>query len=322
MANYATAADLIDDILFRSGEANDGTSDFEAEALQLLNRAYREMYEGGMAFANDIQEDWLWLKKDPPGNLTITPVYDTGTVSVTKNSVTATLSAASADSRAGYFFRVEGHPDVFRVSAHTAGTTTLTLDSVYTGTTNAAATYKLMKLEYDLPSDVLRITSPMRVQASERMKIEGVLLNNLEQDWPLQDVESGVPTVFAPVTETKVRFNRYGNSDVAGVFYRVEFDYLFRPADLTNDAASIPVVPLQWRHILSDMALTYLYTSKNDDRLQIVGAAAKSGLAAMANENRKRLQSMSRRFGKMRVRQDQLESNQRPLRTETGLIIG
>ena len=322
MANYETAADLVDDILFRSGEATDGTSDFEAEALALLNRAYREMYEGGTAYTNDIQEDWLWLKKDPPGTLTVLPVVSAGTVSVTKGSTSATLSVAPTDSMAGRFFRVEGHPDVFRITAHTGGTGGLTLDSIYTGATNAAATYKLMKLEYSLPSDFLRFVGVPRMQAHDRSEVAGVDLSQLERDWPLRLIESGVPSLFAPVTDTKIRFNRYGNSDPDGDYYRVEFDYLARPVDLTNDASSIPVVPKQWRHILCDMALTYLYTTKNDDRLAVVGQAAKSGLVAMANENRRRLQNLSRRFGKLRARQDKLETVRRPLRTESGIIIG
>lgn len=322
MANYSTGADLVADILFRGGEATDGSSDFAGEALQLLNRAYREMYMGGSAFNNDVQEDWLWLKKNPPGVLTLNPVVNAGTVSVTKSSATATLSVAPATSMAGRFFKVEGHPDVFRISAHTAATTTLTLDAAYTGTTAAAATYKLMQLEYDLASDILRPFGPMRVQGASRTRIEGVSLAELERDWPLESVESGVPHLFAMVTDTKIRFNRYGNSDPNGDLYRIEYDYLFRPDDLTNSAGSVPVVPAQWRHILSDMALTYLYGTKNDDRVGLVGQAAKSGLAAMANENRRKLQTLSRRFGKIRARQDTLENTNRPLRTESGIIIG
>lgn len=322
MANYTTAADLMADILFRGGEATNGTSDFDAEALRLLNRAYREMYMGGSAFAADVQENWLWLKKDPPGVLILDQVVNAGTVSVTKNSATATLSVSPAASMAGRFFRVEGQPDVFRVSAHTAGTDTLTLDSIYTQTTNATASYSLMKLEYTLASDVLRVIAPMRCQHDSKTEVEGVALLQLEQDWPLQHVESGVPTLFAPVGETKVRFNRYGSGDPSGDFIRLEYDYLARPSDLINDAGSIPVVPAQWRHILCDMALTYLYTSKNDDRVMAVGSAAKAGLMAMALENKQKLQSMSRRFGKIRVRQDNLESKRRPLRTTSGIIIG
>lgn len=322
MSNYTTGADLMADILFRGGEATNGTSDFDAEALRLLNRAYREMYMGGSAFAADVQENWLWLRKDPPGVLILDQVVNAGTVSVTKNSATATLSVSPAASMAGRFFKVDDQPDVFRVSAHTAGTDTLTLDSVYTQTTNTAASYKLMKLEYTLASDVLRIIAPMRCQHDSKVEVEGVILTQLERDWPLQTVESGTPTVFAPVTESKVRFNRYGNSDPAGDFIRLEYDYLARPSDLTNDAGSIPVVPAQWRHILCDMALTYLYTSKNDDRVMAVGSAAKAGLMAMALENRQKLQAMSRRFGKIRARQDNLESTRRPLRTSSGLIIG
>lgn len=322
MANYTTGADLIDDILFRAGEATDGTSDFEAEALRLLNRAYREMYMGGSAFATDVQENWLWLKKDPPGTLVLNQVVSDGTVSVTKNSATATLSVSPAASMAGRFFKVSDQPDVFRVISHTGGTATLTLDTVYTQATNATASYKLMQLEYALPSDTLRLMGPMRGQHDSREKVEGVSLAQLENDWPLQNVQGGMPTMFAPVGELKIRFNRYGDDSPTGDLIRLEFDYLARPADLTNDASSIPVVPLQWRHILADMAITYLYTTKNDDRATLVGSAAKAGLTAMALENRQKLQSMSRRFGKIRARQDKLETVRRPLRTSSGLIIG
>ena len=41
MANYTTSADLVTDILFRSNEPTDGTSDFDSIALQYLNRAYQ-----------------------------------------------------------------------------------------------------------------------------------------------------------------------------------------------------------------------------------------------------------------------------------------
>ena len=45
--NYTSSLDLKNDVLFRTGEATDGTSDFDAAALQYLNRAWQIVWEGG-----------------------------------------------------------------------------------------------------------------------------------------------------------------------------------------------------------------------------------------------------------------------------------
>lgn len=321
MSNYQFSADLVDDILFRAGEQTDGTSNFEAVALQYLNRAYRALWMGGGEFMDGNNQNWWWLRKDPPGTLTLTPSISTGSVSVTNNSTSITFSSAPAASVAGYFFRVTGQEDVFRISTHTGGSASATLDSVYTGTTAAAASYKLMLMEYSLASDVLRVIAPMRVRLAHGGFISGVDIISMEQNWPLHLAESGVPSEFAHIGERKVRFNRFG-SDTANDLFRVEYDYLYKPADLTNSGSEEPVVPLQYRHILCDMALTMLFIDKNDDRATVVVAAAKAGIMAMINENKKRWTSQSRRFGRIRARQEQLENVRMPLRTESGFIIG
>lgn len=321
MSNYTFSSDLVDDILFRAGEPTDGTSNFESVALQYLNRAYRALWMGGGEFLDGNNQNWWWLRKDPPGTLTLQPSISTGSVNVTNNSTSITFSSAPASSVAGYFFRVTGEEDVFRISAHTGGAASATLDSVYTGTTAATASYKLMKMEYDLASDVLRVIAPMRTRLYRDGFIYGIDLGAMEQKWPLHLAEASVPTEFAHIKEQKIRFNRFG-SDTAGELIRVEYDYLYKPADLTNSGSEEPVVPLQYRHLLSDMALVMLFIDKNDDRATIVIAAAKAGIIAMREENKKRWAATSRRMGRIRSRQDTLEHIRAPLRTESGFIIG
>lgn len=321
MANYRFSSDLIDDILHRGGENTDGSSDYEAKALEYLNRAYRVLWHGGGEFNPEMHEDWWWLKKDPPGVLVLPPVISDSVVTVTEGSATAVLSVAPASSVAGYHFKTDTHSDVFRVLAHTAGLSTLTLDTPYTGDSGVLA-YRLMKLEHNLASDVLKVIAPMRVQAEARSFIDGTELSALERDWPITHVMNGTPEMFAHVNEQKIRMNRYGNNN-GGNNIRVEYDYLRQPDDLTNSGSEEPAVPLAYRHVLADMALFYLYTDKNDDRASAMAQQAGRVLASMMQENRKRMMAYSRSLGHIFTR----PSNRRfarnyPLRTSSGFIIG
>lgn len=322
MANFRYSSDLIDDILFRGGENTDGTSDFESKALEYLNRAYRVLCHGGGEFDPELHEDWWWLKKDPPGVMNLPVAISSGSVAVTNGSANITFSAApSASSVAGWHFKVSEHSDVFRILTHTGGATAAVLDGAYTGETDAAASYKLMKLEHALASDVLKVVAPMRVQAEARGEIDGVELKSLERDFPLTHVQMGVPTAFAMLAEQKVRMNRYGY-ETAGKLIRVEYDYLRMPDDLTNSGSEEPAVPLFYRHVLSDMALFYLYSDKNDDRAAAMAEHAQRSLKAMAQENRKRMQAFSRTMGKLILRPGKSGARGFPLRTSSGIIIG
>jgi hypothetical protein len=323
VSNLQFASDLLDDALFRAGERTDGNSDYEAAALRYLNRAYFAICLGGRELVPDVQEDWWWLRKHPPGVLTLLPVITTGTVNVANNATGITFSSAPARDLDNWFFKVDTHEDVFRISDHTAAVAAATLDSVYTGPDDAAATYKAFKLEYDLASDVLRPISPMRAFRAERMyEIVGVDALALDRDYPVALADSGMPDRFAMVDEDTVRFNRYGG--VASTeLIRVEYDYLYRPSVLT-DASVEPVLPWQWRSILADFTTGWLMQDKNDDRAGGVLSLAQSGLQAMALENRHKMAGLAaQNFGAIRPRQDIYQRQMRgPLRTSSGLVIG
>src|SRR3972149_11411201 len=325
MANLRTSADLIDHMLFRAGEPTDGTSDFDAVAPTSLNRAYQIVWSGGGEFDPSIQEDWWWLRKATPGKLILQPLIETGKVSVTRGNASITFSAApspaiDASLASGWFFKVDDHADVFRISTHTSGSTAATLDSVYTGGTATGKGFRLFKLEYALATDVLRIVSPMRTYQDNRSEIDGADLPALERDSPMNNIQAGVPRRFAFVGERKVRFSHAGGS-TSGDLIRSEYDYHARPSDLT-DATGEPVVPMGHRKVLSDLGLYFLPTDTNDNRAEGGGRLGRCGRRAMARENRQRKTAVSRLMGKMLPRQTELPENVAPLRTEAGLIIG
>lgn len=306
--NLQFTADLIADVLFRAGEPADGTSQYAATALSYLNRAYLGISTGGAELLDNVREEWWWLRKSPPGLLYLLPLIQPGAVSVVFGTapatVTATIgstaitfsSAITGATIADWFIRIGTHPDIFRIAAHTLGSASATLDGVWSGTTQTSP-YVTGKLEYPVAADVMRLLSPMRCfqknTNTDPYKIHEADLEKLETDYPLVSVVAGVPEVFARVSASKVRFNRFSSS-TPDIYFRVEYDYLQRPTLLTSPGtAEEPLVPWEWRRILSDWALFWILVDKNDDRAEGIGLAAKSGLTAMAKENQDRLKNQS-----------------------------
>ena len=326
MANYRYSSDLINDVLFRAGEPTDGTSDFETQALTYLNRAYQIIWTGGGEFDETLNEEWWWLRKAPPGVLTLQPKIVAGTVAITNGASGVTFSSAptpaiDASTASGWFFRVADHPDWFRVSTHVSGSTAATLNSVYTGPTATAKSYLLAKLEYPLATDVLRVFAPMRVQQDGQNEIEGRDLYGLEREWPLRTIQGGVPRAFAPVGERRVRMSHWGGASGTKLI-RAEYDYLRRPADLTDSGSEEPLVPHQYRKVLADMAVFYLFLDKNDTRAEGAGRLAQGGLRSMAREQRRRQTLTSRINGQIIPRPQALAPYRQAPRTESGMILG
>lgn len=303
MANLKYSSDIIENVLFEAGEKIDGTSDFDTQVLIWLNSNYRKIWQGGGEFDPSINEDWTWLRKS--GNIILQAKITTGTISVTNNSASATLSASQSTDVVNWFFKVDTHEAVFQISTHGGGNDALTLDSVYTGDTNTTASYKLVKLEYSLASDVIEILSPMftSFRANRRFNFDGQIDGVSLQAIPWQrELLAGVPEFFSQIDETTVRFNRYADDDLL----RVDYRYKKRPNDLTDSGSEEPLVPLHHRSVLSDMTLFDLFKAKNDDRADSIALEAKQGLKAMAVENQNRLSQMDGDYGRVRPRNDYL----------------
>jgi len=221
---------------------------------------------------------------------------------------------------------------VFRVSAHTSGSAALTLDSVYTGDTDAAAAYKLFKLEYALAGDCMAPISPMRTYQASKREIDGVDLGALDRDYPVGDAQPGIPDCFAVKHQDSgtsndglltVRFSHYGGDGTDSTDYkRVDYEYLQRPTDLTDSSSSIPLAPPEYRYVLADMAASYLMADKDDTKAGPIAEAAAAGIRAMARDRRQVLALSSRNMGKINPRVGDLSRYRGPLRTQTGLIIG
>lgn len=317
MAAYESGREIVDDILFRAGEATTQT-DWASKALDYLNRSYRTLCAGSSEFLPEYVDDWFWLRGIE--KLTLEPAILAGTVNVTANSTSIIFSSAPADSVVGWRIRVGDHPELFSIATHTAGAAAATLDSPYTGSSASASAYKLMKVIYTLASNVQALISPM-IGYRNNPRIMGVTPERMDDIFPFADLQPGVPEAFALEDLATVRFSHGGRID--GQKMRIEYRFRKVAVDLAYALNSIPLVPLEYRAVLSDMALTYVWLDKNDDRSNATALGARTGLAAMWKENRRKLARMgSGTIGHIYPRQGGAFVRRGPLRTASGLIIG
>lgn len=223
-------------VLFRCGELTNGTSSYDSKVLEYMNQIYRSILSGGNEFNLDLGKPWVWAKARSPGTLVLQTKYESGTISATNNSTSATLSLSPASSIQGQWIQINNTPDFYRISAQ-AGTA-VTLDAPYTGATVAGASFTVYFLEYDLAPEIERLIGPMVVDQQQDFNaptdglIYGVDLNNINENYPLKFLDESVPTNFAQISKgvdnkIRVRFNAQ-----TGAQTRVSFDYIPIYSDL------------------------------------------------------------------------------------------
>lgn len=332
MSNLTSVTDLLQDILARGGEPTDTTSDFYNTALSYLNKAWLAIIKGQIPTNPDRHVNFKWAVKYPPGNFIIQPKETTAsTVSLTNNSTTATFSSSITTDVAGWHLLVDDEEDVYRITTHGGSTDTATLDSVFTGTTNSSATFKLIKIEYELGSnDIIRLISPFRMfryhsMGNGQAKIYGIADGKFDELYPLRDIRSGVPEAFKVVKESSNNFtiilNKYSSSDKI----KVEYDFIELPSsDLTTGSADSDIlVPRNHRGVISDLAVYYLLRDKSDTRMNQAVQEAQVSFDAMVKDHKYTAHDIDPSFAQIPAREeDRLGSNEGPLRTESGAIIG
>lgn len=119
----------------------------DSEALAATKEAINTRYEN-LAF----RKRWRWRKVN--FDITATMKLTTGTVAVVNASRSATFSGSSLTAlHVGWFLRVDGTNDVYKVLNIDTGTQVALLSAAYVGSSSATATFKLFEYEFGLPPD-------------------------------------------------------------------------------------------------------------------------------------------------------------------------
>lgn len=219
-------------VLFRAGELTDGTSPYDSKALEYINQIYRSVLAGGNEFEVELGQPWVWARAVQPGTVVLKPKYSTGTVTVTNGQFGASLSTAPSESMVGQWFKVVGRPEVFRITAHSAGGAGLTLDTRYTDDSGSGLPFEIYRIEYDLPGAIERLIGPMMVDRQQMLQapsdglITAVDTLNMAEAYPIKYIPEEVPQQFAQIQRTssggiRVKFNASVGSET-----RVSFEYI------------------------------------------------------------------------------------------------
>lgn len=206
--------------------------------------------------------DWPFLRASNPLVIQTVADYTTGTVATVAGSTSITFSSTIATSVAGYFIQTVNSLDWYRITAHTAGSASATIEiaAIYT---NSVATFTVRKFFYSTSSTVDRILgirqSVVPFQLEERTNEQFNVLNpNLNQ--------IGTPLIFIMVgkdSSDNWQFRLWPSPDTVINLY---IDYLQVIPDLSADS-DISIIPAKWHtNVLLEGAKWQGYNFLDDTR--------------------------------------------------------
>lgn len=211
---------------------------------------------------------WKWLEGTT--KIKFREAYSAGTVSVTPNTTTVTLSTAPSStygSFAGYYFSVSGHNEVYVISTHTAEGTAIVLTSQFLGSVDADATYKIWTDKVALPTDCRETVTVWHNQATRAMDAMG--WQKFRELTIRSPKAEGYPRVYYtgdftdPSTGTdEYESDRYRELRVHPAIYSsavtISVDYIKEVVALSADGDE-PVLPIEDRIVLKYGALATLW---------------------------------------------------------------
>jgi hypothetical protein len=273
--------DIINNFLWRVRQLQllkEGQTEFYDVARDHVNRAYYEILT---------DKPWPWALKDPPGVLNVVAKV-TGTATIAHDSTSITLGATISSSMAGRWFEIDSEEVPYRISAHTAGTASLTLDATYKEVAVSYGAFTIYKDEYTLASDCLRVWG-----AKNRNDPNGIVdvvdANYMHEELPdrsTYSVNSGgknnTQITMTIVQGEKARISPWPDTDDI----TIEYSYCVKPtSDLSFDKTTndTPLVPLESRYVISDKAMFNLLSDLGDEKMLTFDGIVKRGIQKMVD---------------------------------------
>jgi len=164
-----------------------------------LNRVKRLV---NMVLTQEIapHKNWYWLQKR--STIRHKQKYTTGTISITNASTAATLSTGPATtvgdvgSFLEYYIKINGFDEIYRISAHTAEATAVTLETAFLGTTNTTASYRIWRPFEELPTDCAEVME-VWIDRGTRRPLAGIGPQDFHKLRRLSPYTEGHPEVFS-----------------------------------------------------------------------------------------------------------------------------
>lgn len=252
VANYDTYENIVTDCLFRMDEPTDGSSDFDAAVRRAVVRAFHDFTS---------RHPFWFLLKYPPGVFATVAPFTTITLTIATAGAgaTCTLSAAPTPaslSIANFKIRPSGKDYILRVTAHTAGAATCTVDNA-PETIAAGTASVIFQDEYALASDLGLFNDGLWTRNGDFVELWSE--ERLRREFPDPSSQSDSPIAFCRLTTTRIRLSHYPASAK-----RFEYPYAVKEADPSGSGDL--TIAQNFRYLLSDGGLYFAYLLKSDKR--------------------------------------------------------
>ena len=214
--------------------------------------------------------------------ITTTADYSTGTANVTNDSATVTMSTdGSASYSVGDYMRIGGDPTIYEIK--TVSTVTITLETVFRGTTASAATFRTYTPRYALAADFGEPVNFKEFFRDTSLRPLGIreISSRLSLDPPV-----GKPAFYALTWEdatTALPVPSLLLYPPADDIYILPYNYKINVTLLKEDTDE-PILPDQERIVLCWMALSdlFLYVKDDPQGAQMAGGQAGTLISKLA----------------------------------------
>jgi hypothetical protein len=204
---------------------------------------------------------WAWLESRE--QVVTEADYTTGTVSATSASTTITFSGAITASRTGYFIQFSSADDWYKISAHTAGSDTATLETAYVQSSNlTAGTFTIRKFYYSLSSSCERIIDVMQAVSPRKLRMINVLHYDQFRPFTTSTGDTQAIITYGQDSTGNWTFIPYPFPDSAII---LEFKTIKKITELSANTDT-PIFPARFDSIWIEGALARGYRFNDDDR--------------------------------------------------------
>lgn len=211
------------------------------------------------------RQPWTWALASTPGVITTAASISANAQSISGSTVT--LTANQSTSLAGRKMYLDGNQSMYRITAHTANTPTLTLDATYVDIPTAGAV-TIYQDEYTLEAKAMRAWGPLNLRGQFEGEVD--LINNTE--FKARYGSSRVTAVGLTEVATEIRQDSSGNKRIqiapwSSDRINIEYDYTeFHDLDFTGAGADdTPRLRREDRWVIAELALFTLFRNKNDN---------------------------------------------------------
>lgn len=185
--------------------------------------------------------EWPFLRASSPLIVQTAADYSSGTISTTAGSTTATLQYTQTVDRTGWYLQTSSSKDWYRVSAHSIGSASLTLDAAAINDLSGG-TFTLRKFFYTTSSSVDRI-----IQITQSILPYQLIETTPEffQSFNPGFLSTGTPRLYMLAgldSSGYPQFRLWPNPDAAINLY---VDYIKTATDMSVDG-DVPVIPAKW----------------------------------------------------------------------------